>query len=511
MSVLRRLGSGSAAAWARIGVTFATQIALVPIFLSHWDQTTYGVWLAIQAAIGLTAIFDVGHQNYVGFEFLRLGPAQRPKVREVFSAALPIGLFLGTLELALVVGVVWAGWDRTVFAFDAASSAAGEVLILQSIVWLFFGSIGGVAVRVVAPFGYYARFGWWGVFSGVVTGVVPAMAVRAGAGLLGAGIALAVSTVACNAPMCFDLWRLLSQEEILPGRPDWALGLRNLGRSLSLTLKTFLEMARQQGTRLVLGPLAGAAEMAAFSTMRTGANVALQGLGTITNPLMPELMRFLNERDQERTEAAFGLVWLVVAALLVPGVVAVQLIAPDLFPLWTRGKIAFDAVLFAMLSIGVLIFALAQPPMAVVQGHNLLRPQLVLSFLAAVVSVGGIVLLVPAMGVRGAALALLAGEVVGLIGYIRVAKFWLQAHAMSWPQAAFRRVLLSVAVASGGLLALAEKPGARWEIAAITLFFAALAGIWYWRSFPQMARDRTALILASRLPFVGRLLGNPSR
>ena len=97
---------------------------------------------------------------------------------------------------------------------------------------------------------------------------------------------------------------------------------------------------RQQGVRLVLAPLAGPVALAAFSTMRTGANVALQGLNTIVNPILPDLMRFLHDRDQPRSEAAFSTIWVVVVALMAPGVVILQLIMEPLFVFWTQGKIA---------------------------------------------------------------------------------------------------------------------------------------------------------------------------
>ena len=153
---------------------------------------------------------------------------------------------------------------------------------------------------------------------------------------------------------------------IVFAKPDIMLGLTTVLKSQVLTLKSLLEMLRQVGVRLVLVPLVGMGEMVAFSTMRTGANTALQGLGTITDPILPELMRFLNQRDQARMETAFSTVWIILIAAMAPSVMMLQVIVSPLFEIWTHGKIPFDPVLFASLSAGVLVYASAQPAMAVV-------------------------------------------------------------------------------------------------------------------------------------------------
>ncbi len=77
MSVASRLISGSAASWAQIAITAISQVVLVPVYLSHWSVATYGVWLAIQALISITSTFDFGHQEFLGYEFLRIGRDDR--------------------------------------------------------------------------------------------------------------------------------------------------------------------------------------------------------------------------------------------------------------------------------------------------------------------------------------------------------------------------------------------------------------------------------------------------
>jgi O-antigen/teichoic acid export membrane protein len=325
---------------------------------------------------------------------------------------------------------------------------------------------------------------------------MPVLAVVLGAGLLRAGLAMLGATCVVYTLTLLDLISVFKRESIGFRPPSLALGARNLGYSLVLCLKAVMEMVRQQGVRLLLTPLAGVAGLAAFATIRTGANVALQGLGTITNPIMPELMRFLHQRDQARMEAAFSTVWIALLAGLSPCLLVLQLVAAPLFTLWTHGKIPFDPVLFALLSLGVLVFAAAQPAMSVAQGNNLLGPQLFLSALSAGVVIAGVAVLVPRMGILGAGWSLLLGELIAAVGYVKIAEAWLRQHELAWPKKAFFQVVLSVLVAGGSMFGIALL--AKWRLAfllgglvTMTLIFRS-----YWRHFPELAKLRMASLVA---------------
>ncbi|RYE13496.1 MAG: hypothetical protein EOP45_21095, partial [Sphingobacteriaceae bacterium] len=314
MSTAARLISGSAASWARIGVTIVSQIVLVPLYLSHWDVDTYGIWLAIQALAGLLFTIDLGHQEYLGFEFMRLGKNHSLQISQNLYSGIIIGVILSIFQLLLICLLIKSnilpqllGKSRILNA-DSITTA-GFVLIFQGVAWLISTSTTGLLFRALAPFGYYPRMAWWNFFSTIITTVAPIVAVIMGAKLLMTGFIAAAVAIVFSIPLYFDLFRLLKKESIPFSPPNLKLGLKNFSFSLAVFGKISLENLRQQGVRIVLAPLSGVTALAAFSTMRTGANVALQGLNTITNPMIPDLMRFLQQRDQARSEAAFGTVW----------------------------------------------------------------------------------------------------------------------------------------------------------------------------------------------------------
>jgi O-antigen/teichoic acid export membrane protein len=501
MSTVKRLVSGSAAAWLRIFITFLSQILIVPVFLHYWDANEYGMWLSVFAYVGLASIISNSYQTYVGNEFLSLVHQDRKNVWKLFSSSCIVVVVISFIEVIVALGIVWLGILRaTAGGSDEIARQGGIALIVQTSTLVFCNCMGGVAIRLLSALGYYARLAWWGVVSGIILAVAPVLAVIAGADIAGASIASCVALLIYNVAMCWDMWRILKREKLELCAFSQEIAWGSCKKSLALVVKTVLEMVRQQGTRIVLGPLSGASQVAAFATMRTGSNVVVQGLSTITNPMLPELMRFLHQRDQARSEAALGTVWLVAIWIMAPGLLVLQVIAPNLFALWTRGQIVFDPVLFALLSMGVLVVAVAQPAGSIVRGNNLLRGQVIISAISGVSVVVGMMLLVPRVGLIGAGISLLCAEIISAVGYTIIAARWLIRNGLHWPKSAYRCVLVSVSLSACGLIGAAVWPNFGRLIVMICLLGQLGAGLAYWNRLPSFARTRASRLIFSRLP-----------
>ena len=459
----------------------------------------------------LFQLIDMGHHTYVGNECLRIGPNNRRYLGQVVSSALPVAIAIAMVEIIIVIILIQLEIIRHLNADMSNPVLANNfelLIICHIVIWAVTGSWVGILVRSLACFGYYSRFAWWGVFIQFFSTLLPILAVIAGYDFLAVGLLLLGAVLFGNIFLIYDALRLYRQLEIGTGEGQVSLALRNLYRSLYITFVILLDFTRQQGARLVLAPLGGSKDLVAFTTLRTGANIALQGLNTVTAPLLPELMRYVSCRDQPRTESAFAIIWLVLCVVLCPAIVIVQWLAPALFPLWTHGKIAFDPWLFGMLSLGVSVLALAQPAAAVLQGNNIVRAQLGISMVAATVAVGGMAWLVPHMGVRGAGLALLAAEFTSLFAYVWVAQQWLCQQDMRWPWKAFSAAAAAVPVTALGMVALALLPtGLTLASLVATLVLQALVAIVYWRQLPALARMRAASLLARFLPASLRAAG----
>jgi O-antigen/teichoic acid export membrane protein len=450
-------------------------------------------------------MLDNGHQAFLGNQFAKIGDSDRFLTAKLVYSSVPVAIMISLVGLFIAFTMVASRSLSWLFGFDLAEhhhlmEQAGVALIFQIAVWLVFSSVSGIAVRALIPFGHYARLTWWGIAFSVVTSILPAVAVVHGATLLQATIVQGLATCLICIPTFVDLWYLMKRERILPVWPDLDMGFANFWKSLIVTASACLDIVRLQGVRLILSPVVGVANMAAFVTMRTGASFAVHGLGTVTKPLMPELMRFLRLRDQARTEAAFGFVWLMIVLAMCPSIIFLQWFASPLFEAWTRGKIHFDPMLFAVLSTGVLIYAIAQPAVAVVQGNNLLQSQLAVSLLTGCTVIAAILLLVPAMGIVGAGIALLAGEGISLFLYVFLASFWLKSNSMRWPIRQFATVVVCVVVTCTTLARIAIYPHEGPITIAIALAMDLGLAVFYWSQLPKLVRSKASHLAAHFLP-----------
>jgi O-antigen/teichoic acid export membrane protein len=485
----------------RIAVTIFSQVIAIPVYLHYWSIETYGAWVLVQSIVSFLTIFDIAHHNYLGNEFLKTGRHKREEIGAVFCTGVVVAFIVSIVTFAIVCGLTYSGSLSQWVGMDAAHVQQFETsLLLTCGTWALTITFTGLLGRALNPFGYFPLSAWSGVGFAIVSTASSVAAVSFGAGLVMTTAVTCLATFACHTLLSVVLLRIARQEGVVSAKLDMAKGFARFGASLALGAQAGLEILRQQGVRFLLLPLSGMAQMIAFSTMRTGANLALQGVGTITGPLMPELMAFLNNRDQARTESAFSVIWLMLCVVLVPAVLVVQYAAPALFPLWTQGKIAFDPLLFALLSLGVLVYALAQPAIAVVNGNNLIREQLMIAMLATFVTVAGIYFLVPLAGIQGAALALLAGEAISLFFYVRSASQWLAGSAMRWPASAFANASLSLLVAGAGMAAIIIFQPYAGLCLALALCAQVVVLIAYWSQLPTIARQSASAQAARFLP-----------
>lgn len=461
MTAIRRVMRGSIASWIRLVITIALQIILVPIYLSYWDASTYGIWLSITSAATLLDMLSLGLMTYIGNEFMRIAHVDRANISVFYSTALQISFLIGALQLLLAVYAVKFGVFTFILGAIPLGNAnsgvdAGYVLILVALTTFLCGSLGGVLVRLLSAIGYFSSVTYFGLLGSLITSIAPLFSVVMGGDILHAGYVLVASIFIYNAFFIRYAFILLKREGIYFSHQSWRGGVDMAHKSTVVSLRILLEQGRQQGVRLILSPIVGASDMAAYSTMRTGSSAIQQGLGTITGPLMPELAGYLIRGDQKKVEISFSLVWIICCGFMAPALILLQYIAPSVFSLWTRGKFQYDPELFALFSLATMLYGISQPALAIIQGRNLLRPQLMLSFLTALVLVVGVFLFTPRLGITGAGYALLISEAAAFFMSWAIAKKWLLENNMIWPFDKFIYVIFSLILTGFGLIVISK-------------------------------------------------------
>jgi Polysaccharide biosynthesis C-terminal domain len=201
-----------------------------------------------------------------------------------------------------------------------------------------------------------------------------------------------------------------------------------------------------------------------------------------------------------------GFVWFLTVVLVAPVLIVFQWLMPTIFHIWTRGKMPFNPVLFGLFSITLLVFSVARPSVAVLQGNNLLKVQLWISIIVSTIAVGGIALLTAAFGVSGAASALLLAELVGTVLSISFASKWLTENRIGFPWRLFAVTLISIGVATVAIFSMIYAPRAVPLILVVSVSFSCLVAIAFIRQLPAVALLRVRA-LVSRLSLSGPRTG----
>ncbi|MDP2608072.1 MULTISPECIES: hypothetical protein [unclassified Oceanobacter] len=494
-TAIGRMFSASLANWVGIGVSLLSQIAFVPIFLSHWGAETYGVWLLFLAFLGFAGLIQGAHRDFIYYESLKLGKQNIDKVCLQLSSALPIVV----LTSFVVFLVVYLQFEYSIIdsSFGLSEELRQDFLLSAMILVLVLmvsSNYYGFLLGPVILLGYYPFITWSKVIMAFVVSITPVFVVVFGGGLIDAVIGWAIATFFVNMIAIYIVLGLYKKENIKLSKPCFRLGLKQFSNSIWVLVKYTSDMFRQAGIRFLIINFVGATAVAQFATNRTVANVAQQGIGSLVGPILPELMRYVHEKKQVEIQATLALLWLMLCFFIAPGFVILQLFVEPLFEIWTAGAIKFDPVLFAVLSSSILVVVLAQSSESILRGNNLYKIQLVIS-LTVLLSLFLVVYFSShALGVLSAGLGLLVSETVAMCLSVWRAKKWMASKQLKWPWQYFLLSSLSVGLTVTGLLLIAYNVVPNMAVVFILLLQFIIA-IKFWQLMPLLAKEKAYRLL----------------
>jgi len=455
-SSTKKIISASLANWSGIGITLISQLILVPIFLTYWDTTTYGAWILLQTVYGLIFLGNLAHHDYLYHENLKLGLKQKVKINLILNSSLIFSLLI-TL---IVFFIVYLQYKYNIFGnflgLEKTFKETWELSLLLLAGTLFITkTFKGLVVGPLCVYGHYPLFSWLNVLESSVTIFIPIGFVIFGFNFFETVIVFIISQIIFYIFFYTLAIKLLKKENFSIVKPDLKLGFSQTLKSLWVFSRHLIDMFRQTGIRIIISPIVGLVNLAAFTTTRTVANVAQQGLLSITFPIMPELMKSINSKEDNKIETLVTLLWLFTSLILSPLLLILQYISPELFVIWTLGKIEFNPLLFSFLSMSLLIMAIAQPAVSIIRGNNLIKTQFYISFVAVFILLFFTYLLTESWGLEAVGFSLLISEIIVLILYLKIVKKWLYENDLKWPTKSFLISLINIILSSIGIILIA--------------------------------------------------------
>jgi O-antigen/teichoic acid export membrane protein len=422
----RRLFAGWSANLIQVALGVTQQVALVPVFLHYWSSDMLAAWLAIYAAGNLVPIADAGLQfrainRFLGF---KSGADCDGRTAEFYTSLLRIYFGWVGILLVLVLGITRFVSPARVLGFQAIPGfdAAYIAMMIGMLVSLPASLVSGL-YRARGLYGRAVGVQNWSMVLALAGQLIAVVATRS---LLAVAIAYATAQVAM---VVYFVW-------IDAPRMVASLGLRrHAGHSWSWAVGQFRKAApfgMSGATDLALVNLpvllvsifvSDRVAVAQWALTRVAAGLVRALCVQATLPLAAELGHdyALSLKDRLQSLYARGSILMaLLASVVVSGLLPFW---PDFFSLWTHGAVGHDQWLTAILLIGT---SVAAPSILAVnyanysnRGALLVRTKGLQLTVFLIVSV----LLIPPLGLVGAAVAVVASDLLiqfGVLGLIMI-------------------------------------------------------------------------------------------
>ncbi|MGY3614264.1 lipopolysaccharide biosynthesis protein [Bradyrhizobium sp. USDA 10063] len=396
-----------------VGKLWVTLIQLisVPILVTKWGTSGYGIWLMLTVIPTYVALSDLGFGTAAGVSMIR-----RVTIGDLSGALRAfqsVWLFVSLVSLALwglaaVIWLIgselpgWAEWNREQLPIAALLLMTYSPIVLQmNIVNVGFRSIGRYAqgtflLDIISPLEQLlvlAVASGGGGYAGCALAMVIMRAV---------GFAVYYLVLRRTAPWIRFGWKEARIEEVKSlVRPAVA--------ALSLPISSALSI---QGTVFVLGLAISPASAAILGTVRTIARVPLQLVGLLTRATLPEITAAETKKDARYLDE---LVYSNLAAVFIVSVPSAAILIFSgqwLLSLLTRDIMEAPITLFVALTISMVLSALWSTVgsflLAVNQQHRFAAIYAAASVITAVM----VYFVAARLGIEAAAIALIPMDIV---------------------------------------------------------------------------------------------------
>jgi O-antigen/teichoic acid export membrane protein len=420
----RRLLQGWSANLVQMALGLSQQLLLIPAFLHVWSGDMLAAWLAIYAAGSLVVVADAGLQLRAINRFLAFKACADcdGRTASFYSALLRIYLALvAVLGILLCAAVVLAP-PSTVLGFHAAPTfdAAMLVMILGMLLTVPANLVSGLyrvhgrygrtvwlqnAALLIGQIAQLAALAWFGSLLAVATAFVSMQ------------LLFAVLLAAFDAPRLFPFLRRAGKPPLASPSLRWSLG--QFSRAVPFAVANATELALVNVPVLLVSALVtNRVAVAQWGLTRVIASLVRGLCLQVTLPLAAELGHdhAVGDKDRLRRLYAHGSVFVTgLACLIVAGLLPFW---PDFFALWTHGSIPYDAPLTVTLLLGSA--AVAPSLLALVFANYSNRGDLLIRTkgLQLVVFLALAFALIPRLGPLGAALAVVASDILIQFGLL---------------------------------------------------------------------------------------------
>jgi O-antigen/teichoic acid export membrane protein len=408
---VKRVSKGFGALSLSASTQILGQLTIVPVALYAWGKVRYGEWILLTGLVTLLRLTDLGLQTFV---VNRLCASYARNERDEMQRSLQDALRV-QLPLVLAVGFV-AAIVLTVLpvhrllALQTVSRTTFSIVTMLLVTELLIGVPMGVVAGIYRATGRLARGSIVGACQQFAIVAITIGLVAGHAGFVSLAFTRVAIAVVVSAWILYDLHRHYPWLYIWSGEGDWRKGARMIGPGLFFIMIPLADYISTQFTLMVLQRSLDGAEVSRLATHRTVVNLAVMVSGLLTTAVWPELTALHARSEAEQLRKAHRSLarmnmWLV-------GAVALGMLPfiPLIYPSWTAGRLAVDPWTLAFLITRMLVWGIWSASMTMLCAINRQKVLAAVLLGAATLTSMLAIWLIPRIGMSGAALAQLIGD-----------------------------------------------------------------------------------------------------
>jgi O-antigen/teichoic acid export membrane protein len=410
-ALVKRVSKGLGALSLSALTQILGQLAIVPVALYAWGKVRYGEWILLTGLVTFLRLTDLGLQTFVVNRLCAsYARGERDDMQRSLHDALRVQI---PLVLAVAVGAAAVLFtlpvDR-VLALQTVSRTTFSIVAMLLVIELLIGVPMGVVAGIYRATGRLARAGVVGACQQFAIMAITIGLIAGKAGFISLSAARVVIAVGAATWVVYDLRRHYPWLRIWSGEGNWRNGARMIGPGLFFIMIPLADYLSNQFTLMVLQHSLSGGEVSRLATHRTVVNMAMMASGLLTTAVWPELtaLHARSEGEQlrktHRSLARMNM-WLV-------GAVAFGMLPfiPLIYPSWTAGRLTIDAWTLAFLMTRMLLWGVWSASMAMLCAINKQKSVAVVLLGAAALTSIISIWLIPRIGISGAALAQLIGD-----------------------------------------------------------------------------------------------------
>jgi len=394
-------------------VTILVQVIGVPVFLHAWGLKLYGEWLVLSAIPSYLAFSDVGFGNVAANDMtMRVANGDRLGALETFQST---WLFISFTSLVVLCGFYAGAWFLPISRWlnlNSITPVETRTILILLCTYAILCLQGDLLTSGFRCEGNYAmgmiiknaiRF----IESLTVIGMV---VFRAGP-IAAAAAYMAIRFV--GTPVMG--WIMLRKSPWL--RFGWSHATVKCTKDLAVPAIAYIafpagSLLSIQGMVLVIAAVLGPIAVATFSTMRTLTRFGFQIMEAVKNSVWPELSAAYGEQNWALARRLHRVACQASLWSSIGVVVFLYFAGSRIISIWTHGRIVMDIPAFHWLLLVILANSFWYTSSVVTVASNTHERVAAVYLLGTAASLVIARLLMPSFGISGAAIALLAIDIV---------------------------------------------------------------------------------------------------